>query len=389
MTGTVRHRTLLASLLALLVAAPAPAAATPTVKGSKIMIKALNALRAENGIPAGIKQRRKWSYDCLLHDKWMGRNQTVDHYEDPGSPGYTKGGAWAGEHSILSAGLSPFTSPETDPYLDAPYHLIQQLNPRLNVMGAAWAGYLDCETTFPGYKRHHPKKDRVYTYPGDGTTIPWFEYAHELGGVPGDSVGLPEGTATGPNLMVYTDGPQKPAPLTDVKKASLEGPGGENVDVRVVDDRVSAGAFAGTGFVIPARPLTPGSEYTARVKFSGHGAHRTVSRTWTFTTEPLLTGSAAVELRVQRVGGDRYRISLLGLDKAYRGRTALVSGKAGQSYSFSATKLEIGDPNAGIQNVTVPAPPDGQPLVVTAKVKPFDIGSTHVPGFTIQRTAGG
>ena len=388
MARTVRHLASATAALGLLAALPAaPAGAVPAVKGSKTIIRALNELRAQNGIPAGIKQRRRWSYDCFLHDRWMGRNGKVDHYEDPGTPGYSKGGAWAGPNSILSEGLLPFTTPAADPYADAPFHLLQQLHPRLDVMGAAWVGFLDCETTFPGYKRAHPKHDRVYAYPGDGTTIPWFEYAYEAGGVPGDLVGLPQGTATGQYLLVYTDGPQKPAPLTDVKRASLRGPDGRKVAVRVVDDRLAQGAFPGSGFVIPVHPLDPDTRYTARVEFAGHGARRTVHRSWKFTTEPLLTGSAAVKIKVTRAKSG-YTIELVGLDKAYQGRTGVVSGRAGQDYSFSGGTLPIDDPNS-VNSFTVPAPPDGEPLTITARVKPFDVGPRRVKGFTLTRTVGG
>lgn len=371
-------RLVLAVALAVLALTATPALA---VKGAAITIKALNAQRKQNGIPAGITQNDTWSKDCLKHDKWMGRNGTVSHYEDPGSPGYTKGGAWAAANSVLAAGVYPFDKPEDDPYLDAPYHLEQILHPRLDEMGAAWIGYFDCETTFPGYKRHHPRKDKTWSYPGRRGSISWFENAQEVGGVPGDSVGLPQGTYTGPNLIVYWDGPQKPAPLDHVEKASLTGPGGAKVATRVVDDR-NGTALPGTGFVIPVHPLEPSTTYRARVKFAGRGAGRTVKRSWTFTTEPLRTGSDAVSFHIER-GDSQITVSLYAHDKAYLGRHATLRISS-SDYSYPPSDMRIGSRTTGTQAETF-GTQHGETFHLTADVKPFTIGSTHVKGFEIKR----
>src|SRR5947208_12466408 len=96
-------------------------AATPMP--SQIIGK-LNAQRRANGIPADITVNSTWSTDCKKHDIYMNKNNTLTHFEVAGQPGYTKGGAWAGQNSVLAMGISWANG---DPYEFAPIHLAQLL----------------------------------------------------------------------------------------------------------------------------------------------------------------------------------------------------------------------------------------------------------------------
>jgi hypothetical protein len=99
--------------------------------------------------------------------------------------------------------------------------------------------------------------------------------------VPGDVVGLPRGTRTGFNMMVYAEGVRDPWHLR-ITAATLTGPHGP-VAVRTVDrTNPTVGPFlpSGSGFIIPVAPLEPGATYKASVSFGGGEARRT----WHFTT---------------------------------------------------------------------------------------------------------
>ena len=327
-------------------------------------------------------QNPQWSHDCALHDNWMAQNHALSHQETPGSPGYTEEGNWAGQHSVLAVGQPAFTKPSRNPFLNAPYHLGQILYPSLDVMGAAEAHGYDCETTFPGYKRAHPAKDRLYSFPGEGKSIAWAQNAAEGPAVPGDAVGLPQGTTTGPNLIVFWDGPQSPAPLTDVRRATLTRKDGAKVDVRVVDDR-NGYAWPGSGFVIPVRPLKPGREYTGKVTFGSRYASRTFTHSWTFRTDKLRTGRKAVSIGVHKHGND-LAVSALAHDRAYVGHDAKLFADYGSFKFDKPIGMKIGETTAYI-----PGPAHGKSVRLTLKVLSFKVGGTRTKGFKVKRTVKG
>ena len=244
-------------------------------------IESLNAQRTANGIPAGIVERSDWSSACANHDRYMAQNGELTHFEDAGKPGYTAEGDWAGRNSVLASGSS---WADGNPFETAPIHLMQLLAPRLSEMGQdEHEGYV-CDTTWPGMNRARPAATVLYSYPGDGRTeVRASEVAYESPFVPGDFVGLPQGTRTGPHLYVLADGPWSSADL-QITAASLTGPDGPT-EVRWVDNTTgTVGAYMPTGgIVIPAAPLRRGSvKYTASVSVSVDGAPAT--RTWSFTT---------------------------------------------------------------------------------------------------------
>jgi hypothetical protein len=216
-------------------------------------IARINALRAANGIP-GVVEDPALSVACQAHARYMaingGWDRRAPHDEKVSKPGYSPDGADAARHSLL-AGPDGWRDPH--PWATAPFHRRQMLDPGLTRTGygenRGWA----CLQTITEPRR--AIGDHIYTFPGPGATdVPTSETAAELdsGGsshVPGDSVGLPAGTTTGPNLIVYTPGPVSP----EYKTARLTGPNGP------------VPAVIGRGFVIPRRPLEPGTQYSAEV----------------------------------------------------------------------------------------------------------------------------
>lgn len=368
-------RIALATVAACAALPAAASAATPAQE-----IAALNKQRASNGIPAGIVQNAEWSRRCALHVNWMIQNHTLQHEETPGSPGYTADGNWAGTHSVLSVGQPGFTTPSRNPYLNAPYHLAQLLDPQLKQMGVNERKTYNCSTTFPGYTRVHPKVDTFYAFPGPGRSIEWAQTPAEGPSVPGDSVGLPQGTTTGPNLIVWCFGPRN-APLTDIRSASLTRQDGTKVDIRIVDDR-NGFPIPGSGFLIPVKPLKPGRQYTGRVTFSSAYAKRTFTRSWTFKTDKLRTGKAAVSIGVQRKGSELY-VSAQPHDRAYLGHRAKLTADYG-SFAFKPIELRIGETTA-----VIPAPAKGRSVKLKLRVLSFKAGGTKTKAFTVKRTVKG
>ena len=338
-----RGRTLVAlgALLACLGGAAGARAAT----GSQILAD-LNQMRAASGLPGTIAEDPERSRGCALHTRYMAQNHTVGHSEDPRLPGYTLLGARAASRSVLTAG-GPWSAGVT--FRQAPIHLMQMLNPRLSVSGADdYGGYVCVWTTPEPGDVTVPADDVVRTFPGRGAQdVPVQETARELPFVPGDFVGLPQGTTTGPHLYVLPDGPWaavgeaaqdgSPASAVEhpfvVEDAVLRGPGGP-VPLKVIDSRsdprltmyLPAGAI-----LIPVAPLQPAVLYTAEVLLLSPETGVRRNHAWSFTTGAR---ENSVRITLERIrprrGRERQRFRASVATPAAHGRLAL-RGPGGRS----------------------------------------------------------
>ena len=317
-------------------------------------IAALNQERSENGIPAGIVENPSWSADCALHNHWMALNKTVAHDETPGSPGYTDGGHWAGLRSVLAGFFDGGWGPDVTPWENAPLHLMSLLAPELASVGAAVSESGHCMTTDPGYTRLG-STDVIYTYPADGrASVPYRQDAGELPFIPGQFVGLPLGTITGPYLYILADGPWtqdwvhvRPFSLTNqphVSAASLTGPTGL-VEVRTIgsdNSNINGYEPSGTAWVIPAKPLQPLAKYTASVTLTDYTGE-TLTKTWTFTTagieNSLVIGD---DLGFVSVDSTAKNVSVTARNLASGVTVALRTAEAQGSWQASDRGLPVG-----------------------------------------------
>jgi hypothetical protein len=294
---------LICAVGALAAAATGSRAATPTPSSAQRAISVLNAQREANGIPAGITENQTWSSDCMAHDEYMSENgNTLTHSEVPGNPGYTTGGAFAGENSVLAEGTG---WADGDPYERAPIHLDQLLTPELDVVGSADADGFSCTTTYPGWTRSAPSALTIYTYPGPGAMIYASEVASEQPFTPGSLVGLSPHARTGPVLIVFVDAPgqsatDNPAELSGV---TVSGPSGTVSSVTADGDTAvprsdQTGCASGTlscfiapgGFVVPVKALEPGATYKVHVVVTFAGV--STPHSWTFSTAGLAPDSS-------------------------------------------------------------------------------------------------
>ena len=264
-----------------LAAAPTSAAATPPAD----QIAALNAQREANGIPGGIVEVPEWSEGCRLHMAYIAANGgTLTHEEVRSNPGYTKEGDEIARRAVLTPLDAAFNA-QGNAFEFAPLHLMQVLSPMLSRMGV-WGG---CATTIAGYERK-AENPALYTYPGDGATgVYAAERAMELPFVPGDFVGLPQGTVTGPHIYLLAHGTNPGR----IASAALTGPSGP-VEIRAVDNATEglSGYLAPGGIIIPVAPLAPGP-YRVTATFEPRGG-APLSRTWGFATAmPAVAAPAA------------------------------------------------------------------------------------------------
>ena len=252
-------------------------------------IALLNAQRAANGLPAGIVEDPTLSSDCAAHDHYMAVNHQLTHVEQPGNPGYTPGGAYAGLNAVLTQNDNWDAG---NPYENAPLHLDQLLAPRLAQLGSADAEGFSCTTTFPGWVRGDPPALTVYTYPGNGAQIYASEIARELPWTPGQLAGIPPGTPDGPvpDRAGRCTGSEPVRQPGDVERRDPGGtwlvrsrsrPSTAASRYRVATTSLSSYISPG-GFIIPAKPLYAGVSYHAHVVVSFAGTQTPYD--WTFTT---------------------------------------------------------------------------------------------------------
>jgi hypothetical protein len=324
--------------LAVALAGPAGASAATAAQA----IANLNAQRAANGIPAGITENPSSSAGCAAHDTYERMNgATLSHSETPGNPGYTTAGDQAAGDSVLAQGTDWDTA---NPWETAPIHLAQLLDPYLNEMGVDDTDGFVCATTLPpdaGF-RASPATIVGYSYPGDGQTgWPASETAAEGPFTPGDLVGLPQPTRTGPYLYVLFAGPWPAFGATvTLSSATLTGPAGP-VAIKTVDGTtptpvgIPLGDFIGSAaMLIPSAPLAAGATYTAQANgtVADAGTTQPVTERFAFTTAisaAALHAESHLVLSTPRRRDGSLSVSLSGTG-AYVGRWARVTVKVGR-----------------------------------------------------------
>jgi hypothetical protein len=242
----------------------------------------LNAERARWGLPGNIVGVPLWSQGCAAHDIYGARNNTLMHSESSLEPGFSPGGNWAGEHSVLAADGSLGWLEDGNPWMDAPYHLEQVFTPWMGRTGVDDTRGYQCMTTIPGIdEESSAAPGTVWTFPGDGTTgLPPVEEAREIPKTPNEVLGLKP--LTGRQLIVWESGVDlHDLHEIDVTSASLSSPSGP-VAVKWVDKGISG------AIIVPVEPLKPFTTYTANVALAPfEGPHEQVgpkTHTWSFTT---------------------------------------------------------------------------------------------------------
>jgi hypothetical protein len=247
----------------------------------------LNHQRERWGLPGGVFGVPEWSQACAAHDDYMALNHVLQHPEGSGEPGYSPGGAWAGMHSVLAGGGG--WSLESNPWMDAPIHLVQLLTPSLDVIGLDDSEAYSCATTWPGLNGNPASLGTVFTFPGDGAAgLPPAELASESPTTPNRALGIPD--LAGRQLFVYEEGFEDGHDrygrlhLLSASLASSAGP----VEIKWLDQESGLGGYLTGAIIVPVHPLDANTTYTASVTLAEgtYGQIPQVTHTWSFTTGP-------------------------------------------------------------------------------------------------------
>lgn len=254
---------------------------------SRSILAAVNYERQMAGIDS-VVVRKDLDTGCSRHAAYMNANRLLTHQQTAGSPLFSTEGQWAGEHSVLARSSSGFTG---NPWKSAPFHEFQVLHPWLRDTGLGVVGDYACMVTLGDRNAPNPGDIKLVTVPGAGQYTRPAEVAREAPFVPGDEVGLPQGTKTGPHLYVYAVGPSRFNDVYVQSAALTAMDDGAPVPVRWVDAASprSGRYLDGGAIVIPTAPLREGVTYGLRVEAATTnpgGQRLLISRTTSFVTGP-------------------------------------------------------------------------------------------------------
>ncbi len=249
-----------------LVAFSLAASTASAAVGSAQAVAFLNVQRAANGIPGDLANDPNLELGCRQHNRYMEAIGGLEHGENSSSPFYTpEGGAagpWAYRAEVLH--YEGYEMDGWNPWEWAPIHLYLMLDPERTTAGYDSAKYTCMR--MGGQRDPGAGEARFFSYPGPGTAgIYPEEKAYEAPYVPQELVGIPEGTVTGTNILLFSTGTSG----LDAVGFAVTGPAGpvaaRMVDADTQNEVGSGGWFYGGGVLIPEQPLAPNTAYEVSV----------------------------------------------------------------------------------------------------------------------------
>jgi hypothetical protein len=361
------------SALALALTGAAPAAAAAT---SQQAVAFLNQQRATNSIPAGVQFDSYRTKGCQNHDVYMEHNG-LQHGENPGKPFYTAEGAdYSDSGEVVAQGSGGFTA-TTNPWDAAPLHQTLLFDPRVSKAGYDEHHGFTCMRFQLNFSA--PSSTAFYAYTGNlgRTDVPRSITVQGEGPyAPQEAVGIPQGVATGPNILFFT---QAFGSTNHALSYSLAGPAGP-VEVKMVDSTTpppsgqSYKPFNTGGDLIPVHPLKPLTTYDVAVTWVNDDDAQQMQQKFSFKTDgfqrglkltlskKLAAGRKAVLKAPAKAVGQKARVKI-GLLKNEKKKPKTVSSK---TVSLKRS-----------QKIKVPRPSQGGRAIVTVTLPSFVLGDTR------------
>jgi hypothetical protein len=301
----------------------------------------------------------------------------LGHGEQPGKPGYTPEGAdYSGSGEVLAQGFGSFTA-RTNPWDTAPLHQTLLFDPRVNKAGYDEHNSFTCMRF--GFDFSGSSAAAFYAYTGNRgrTDVPHSITVQGEGPyAPQEAVGIPQGVATGPNILFFTRGFGS---SNHAASYALTGPRGA-VEAKMVDSTTAPPSgetykpFDTGGDLIPVHPLDPFTTYNVAVTWVNDDSAQQMQQKLSFKTAPFLRG---LKLTLSK--------------KLAKGRKAVLKAPAeavGQSAKVKIGLLKKGKKNAKTvstkslslkrsQKIKVPRPSKGGRAIVTVTLRSFTLGDTR------------
>jgi hypothetical protein len=352
------------ALLVMFTASPALALAVPrsalALKASVVLnsvpststaqaIAYLDKQRAANGIPGDLTNDAAMSQGCeeyanLYHPK----SGQYPHEELEGQPGYSAAGNQAASSSDLGGGVGDWTK-TVNPWSGAPLHLRALFDPASTTTWygethGRWGEGQVCMGTSGESAFSTPT---FFSLPGNGAAdVHPSETASEQPFTPGQAVGIPPGTATGPYIILWPEGTD-----ATLQTASLQGPAGESAPVKLVTPSTPAPLVPagwptwetiGGDYVIPVAALKFATPYVLTATWADStGAQYVQTVHFTTVASPqALAAESITEVHCSSCSHGYLKADVIG-DKVHlsispvAGQTLSVQIWRGQSYCVS------------------------------------------------------
>jgi hypothetical protein len=340
----------LATTVVMMLMAAVPATAATSAE----IVRALNAERAADGIPA-LHEDPALSSACDAHNAYLEANPdtTNPHTEDPNAPGYTPAGAAVAAISDIALGDN---FDQANPFAHAPFHLMRELDPALQLTGAADSHGNECVAVADSRRRTGHGPSRFYTSPANGRGgVAGGDYEWEAPYWPGSLFGIGPFTPLGPHLYLFRF-PERT--LLTIRRAWLTGPGGGRIAVRIVDGRYAA-VPTSSALLFPDHPV-PAGVYCAHIERKTDTG-LVLRYRWWFATEgaPAIAPKgcgppppARLHVRSVRVSHGKVT-AIVTQDARARGKLTVLENRGIASFRLNKTRTTV---SHGIRRITYSGP---------------------------------
>jgi hypothetical protein len=372
----IRSAPLVALVLAL--AGAVPASATTASQA----IDFLNQQRAANQIPGTITQDPYYTTGCKNHNNYMAQNGGLQHGEQPGNPGYTaEGSDYNNIGEVLAQGGSGWSA-STNPWDAAPLHQTILFDPKISTAGYDETDPFFCMRLHSEFVQRPAPTLYAYTSNKGRTEVPTSIIVNGEGPyAPQEAVGIPQGVATGPQILFFTD---QFGAANHATSFSLKGPGGGEVEAKMVDSTTPPPngndykPFNAGGDLIPVHPLDPFTTYDVSVIWHDDNTGVDTPQTLSFKTAGFQRG-LTLKLSKKLARGRKATLSAPGEATGQKATVKIAVQRKGKKKAKTVSTKTISLKTS--QRIKTPRKPKGGHVIVTVSVKKFTLGDTQ---FTVK-----
>ncbi|MCC7078868.1 MAG: CAP domain-containing protein [Acidimicrobiia bacterium] len=252
----------------------------------------LNTVRGDLGLSL-VSEDPTLSAHAFEAARYMVTNETLTHHPEPGRPAYTESAAYGASHSVLSyrwssaAGQAGTATDAVNRLLNAPYHALAMLEPRLGDVGIGYHtdGYaaataIDVMTNRESTNDADSDRTRIMfptmNVPPTALTFDG-ETPNPLVNCPGYLPGQ-----TGSAILFGAAVDEHASISNAVATLTVAGTATETCVITAADDRNGPYLSDNQIMAFPAQPLQAGITHTVEIRWTDSATGQPTTVQWTF-----------------------------------------------------------------------------------------------------------